>query len=142
MPALEARVATDRADRYLAQLCRHADHMSERPGHRPPTHRPGGDRPQVRQVERTETDAVVTLDLGRFTARATPDALLLRAEADSEEALQRIQTLLATRLEKIGRRDRMTVTWERTDTAAPAAPAEAGPRPIVSTADRVQPPPG
>jgi hypothetical protein len=82
---------------------------------------------------------VVTLDLGRFTARATPDALLLRAEADSEEALQRIQTLLATRLEKIGRRDRMTVTWERTDTAAPA---EAGPRPIVSTADRVQPPPG
>jgi len=51
--------------------------------------------------------------LGQWTGRATPDTLTLRAEATDEKNLQRIQDLLAGRLEKIGRRDHLTVTWQR-----------------------------
>jgi hypothetical protein len=43
---------------------------------------------------------------------AAPGTLTLRAEADSEENLLRIQDLLTARLQKIGRRDRLTVTWQ------------------------------
>jgi hypothetical protein len=55
------------------------------------------------------------LTWGQWTLQATPDALTLHAEAANEEDLQRIQDLLAARLEKIGRRDHLTVTWQRPD---------------------------
>jgi hypothetical protein len=49
---------------------------------------------------------------------AAAGTLTLRAEADSEENLRRIQDLLTARLEKIGRRDHLTVNWQ-----PPAPPA-------------------
>lgn len=47
--------------------------------------------------------------------RATPDALVLRVEAANEDDLQRMQDLIAMRVEKIGRRDRLTVPWQRSE---------------------------
>jgi hypothetical protein len=43
---------------------------------------------------------------------AAPGTLTLRAEASSTENLRKIQELLTARLEKMGRRDHLTVTWQ------------------------------
>lgn len=115
MPTAEARIETERASRYLVQLCKHTSQMS-RYLHPRPRARGGGDThapPEVQHVECSDTHGIVRLNLGQWTGRATPDALTLRAEATDEKDLQRIQDLLAGRLEKIGRRDHLTVTWQR-----------------------------
>jgi hypothetical protein len=44
--------------------------------------------------------------------------LRLRAEAADEASLQKIQDMLITRLEKFGRRERLTVTWQPSGTPA------------------------
>jgi hypothetical protein len=111
----EARVETERASRYLVQLCGHAQQMGRRPHHRPRVHG-GGDThrpPEVHDVEWSDTHGTVRLSLGQWTMRATPEVLVLRAEALDEEDLQRMQDLIAARLEKIGRRDHLTVAWQR-----------------------------
>lgn len=85
MPTADGVVATPRARRYLAQLCRHADRVHARPSHRP-LH--GADAPHVRHVEWTDTDGLVRLDAGVCTLRATPDALLLHLDAADDDALR------------------------------------------------------
>ena len=67
-------------------------------------------------MERSGTEATVSLDRGQWTMRALPGRLAVRAEAADEEDLRRIQDLLTTRLERFGRREHLTVTW-RTATA-------------------------
>lgn len=64
-------------------------------------------------VEWDDTHGIVTLNCGQWTLDATSDTLTLRAEASEYEDLQRIQDLLAARVEKIGRRDGLTVAWKR-----------------------------
>ncbi|MCA1706593.1 MAG: DUF2218 domain-containing protein [Actinobacteria bacterium] len=120
MLSAEAHVETERASRYLIQLCRHARQMGQHRPHRPRTH-DGTDTqtpPEVRHVEWSDTYGIVSLSVGRLTMQATPDTLTLHAEATTEEKLQRIQDLLARRLETIGRRDHLTVNWERLEPAA------------------------
>ncbi|MGW4108252.1 DUF2218 domain-containing protein [Streptomyces sp. NPDC004976] len=115
MLTAEARVETERASRYLGQLCRHAQQMGRHPYYRQgtrggtDTHRP----PAVHHVEWTDTDGTVRLSLGRWTLRATPGALVMRVEAATEEDLQRMRDLIAGRVEKIGRRDHLTVAWRQ-----------------------------
>jgi hypothetical protein len=84
--------------------------------HRPLARGRDGGPPEVRHVARAGTEATIRLDRGRWTVRALPDRLAVRAEAADEEDLRRIQDLLATRLEKFGQREHLTVTW-RTATA-------------------------
>jgi hypothetical protein len=50
--------------------------------------------------------------------RASPGLLALRAEATDEESLRRIQGLLAARLQKLGWREGLTVTWRPGPAAA------------------------
>ena len=114
MPASQARVRTDRAGRYLAQLCNHGGQMSRLALHRPRSHGDGGRPPAVRYAEASDTDGVIDFGGGRCTLHATYDALTLTAEADDLENLRRIQEGIARRLERIGRRDRLAVTWSRT----------------------------
>jgi uncharacterized protein len=136
MPAAEAHIATDHAARYLDRLCGHAAKMSQA-GHRP-RHRQAGrgdGPPEVRRVERGETEATVTLDRGQWTMRARPGLLTVRAEAADPENLRRIQDLLTTRLENFGRREHLTVTW-RTATAEARTTA----RPEDHQAERARPP--
>jgi hypothetical protein len=112
MLTAEARVETDRPSRYLAQLCRHASQMGRHLRHRPHAHADGGAPPEVRHVEWSDTDGIVDFEWGRCVMRATPDTLILRAEAADEESLRRIQDLITGRLGKIGRRDRLQATWQ------------------------------
>lgn len=126
MLSAEAHVETERASRYLIQLCRHARQMGQHRPDRPHTH-DGTDTqtpPEVRHVECSDTYGIVSLSVGQWTMQATPDTLTLHAKATIEENLQRIQDLLARRLETIGRRDHLTVNWERLEPAAVHEPGE------------------
>ncbi|QKG23250.1 cytochrome P450 [Actinomadura verrucosospora] len=113
MPASEARVPTDRADRYLKQLCKHADQVSALA----PRH--GHDL-----VRRTE--GVIEFDGGRCTLRADGEALTLRAEAADRPSLDRLQDAIAGRLRRIGRRDALAVTWTPAGTGPDGAAAIVG----------------
>ena len=127
MPAAEADIRTSHAARYLARLCGHAAKMGQaghRLSHRPHADDRDGGPPEVRRVERSGTEATVSLDRGQWTMRALPGRLAIRAEAADQEDLRRIQDLLATRLEKFGHREHLTVTWQ---TATAEARITAGP---------------
>jgi hypothetical protein len=107
----EARIATGRAGRYLAQLCGHAGQMS-RMKHLPFRH--GGDAampPQVRHAEYADDRGVIDFGSGRCELLATPEALMLRVGAEDAEHLARLKEGMAARVEKIGRRDGLTVIW-------------------------------
>jgi hypothetical protein len=104
------RADTTRADRYLGQLCDHLDHMRRTAS---PDHQPGGraGAPDVRRVERTESSGVIVFDWGTCTLRASADRLTVQVEAVDDAALTRAQTLIGHRIEVIGRRENLIVTW-------------------------------
>ncbi|WP_194918703.1 DUF2218 domain-containing protein [Catenulispora rubra] len=112
MPASQAHVRTDRARRYLAQLCDHGSRLGRLAGHRPRSHGAGTAPPAARS-EHSDTDGVIDFGWGRCTLHAAGQALILTAEADDEQSLQRLQEGVAYRLERIGRRDQLTVTWQQ-----------------------------
>ena len=117
MLTAEADIQTEHAARYLERVCGHAGKMGttrHRLGHRPPSHGPGDGPPEVRDVECSGTAGAVSLDCGRWTMRALPGLLAVRAEAADEDSLQRIQDLLTARLQKFGRREHLTVNWQDT----------------------------
>ncbi|WP_263655045.1 DUF2218 domain-containing protein [Nonomuraea aurantiaca] len=129
MQSAEAHITTDRASRYLVQLCRHAGQM----GHGLPADRghgphPGGDRPKDVQTEWSATEGTISLDWGICTLRATPEGLTLRVEAVDEDRLQRIQAILTRNLTRMGRRDALTVDWRRPDGTTAPVPATTPPR--------------
>ena len=112
MPASQAHIPTHRASRYLAQLCKHSGQMSRIAFHQRPGHGTSGAPPVPRHVDWSDTDGVIDFGWGRCTLHANDRHLTLLAEADGEQQLQRIQDGIARRLERIGRRDRLTVTWQ------------------------------
>jgi hypothetical protein len=104
MPTAQTRIPTDRGGRYLAQLCHHLEQLR---GH---TRHDGGP-PQIRHVEWTDDHGVVDFPSGRCTLRATADTLTVSLTADDSNQLQQLQELLSARLNTIGRRDTLVVTW-------------------------------
>jgi hypothetical protein len=127
MPIAEALVETDRASRYLVQLCQHANQMGQ---HHWPRARGGGHvPPTVEHVESSDTHGVISFGEGRCVLQAAAGVLTLRAEAADKDSLRKLQDRIAHRLETMGRRDQLTVTWHSSDVAA-AAPGGA-----TSTAD-------
>ncbi|MEV6157105.1 DUF2218 domain-containing protein [Nonomuraea sp. NPDC052129] len=131
MQRVEAHITTDRASRYLVQLCRHADQMSRGlptgPGHGPGPHM-GGERPKSVKADWSETDGTINLDWGTCTLRATPEGLTVRVEAVDEDRLQRVQALLTRNITRMGRRDHLSVDWRRPDGTTSPVPATAPPR--------------
>ena len=113
MLTAEAQVETERPGRYLVQLCRHASQMGQHLRQRPRTHDGGDAPPEVQHVEWSDTYGIVRLSWGQWTMQTTPDTLTLRAEANDEENLRRIQDLVAARLEIFGRREHLKVNWQR-----------------------------
>lgn len=99
MLVAEGRVETERASRYLVQLCRHV-HLAAQ-------HNPG----MQAQVDWSVDRGMISFGWGRCTLRADPGALALRAEAPDEERLHQLQQRVTDRLEQVGRHDRLTVTW-------------------------------
>lgn len=95
MPSSAARVDTDRAARYIAQLCKHFAHKVD--------------------AEWTDDQGVANFGWGTCTLVATPGALLLRAEAPDEEALGRVEYVVRDHTERFGARDGLAVLWTRGD---------------------------
>ena len=140
MPASQAHVPTDRAARYLVQLRSHTTLMSHgllklHGLHRPRAHSGGGGGgdgngggvpPEITGVEGDENLAVISFARGRCVLQATDEALVLRAEAENPQALQDIQDGVTRRLEKIGRRDRLSVAWSGTTTVQEEQDGPAG----------------
>jgi len=111
MPTAEARVETARAERYLAQLCDHLGHMRHG-GLATHHHATGhGGPPDVQRVEHAGDRAVIVFNWGQCTLHASANALIIRAEATDDAALTRAQALIGRRIETIGRREHLTVTW-------------------------------
>jgi hypothetical protein len=127
MPAAEARIATPNAGRYLARLGQHVGKMGSRLRHQPRSHTGGGAPPAIQRAQWSDTDATLALDWGQCTLHAEPGVLTLRAEADSEGNLTRIQDLIAGRLQKFGRREHLTVTWRPTHAFDGTPDSAAGP---------------
>ena len=95
----EASVTTDRASRYLGQLCQHLEAIAQA-------------HPQMPvRVEWSDDTGLITLGAARCRLHAGADALTMRAEAPDEQSLHQIEGRLTDRLEQIGRRDQLTVTW-------------------------------
>jgi hypothetical protein len=75
------------------------------------------------QAEWSETRGIVDFGWGQCTLQATAGMLTLRAEAADEESLQLVQDIVARDIERFGKRDHLTVTWQRP--GAPTAPSAA-----------------
>jgi hypothetical protein len=119
MPIVDAEVPTDRASRYLVQLCKHFSNKGRHLGHRPRLHGPG-DAPPVTeaeaarmQVEWTDRDGYVDFGFGLVTLQAIPTALILRAQAPDQMGLQRVVDVVDAHLGRYSRRDPLTVRWQR-----------------------------
>jgi hypothetical protein len=131
MPVSYAHVPTIRAGRYLAQLCSHGRLMSRLAHRRPSGHGQGGQggqghgdghadgrgsdgAPPVATASSAGTEGIIDFGWGRCTLRATVGGLTLCAEAGDPERLQQIQDGVSARLQRIGRRDQLTVSWTET----------------------------
>jgi hypothetical protein len=112
----EGRVLTRRADRYLDQLCRHLGQMRHM-RHRMMDRHAG--MPEVRGVEHAGSRGEIRFADGAWTLTATPEALLLRVDAVDEQALRQLRDGITARVEKIGRRDRLTVAWQSGEAEVP-----------------------
>lgn len=99
MLTAQASVATARSRRYLVQLCRDLNVVAR--GH-----------PHLQaQVEWSDDRGVINFGWGRCTLRADPSALTLRVVAPDRDRLHLLERRVADRLEHVGRRDHLTVTW-------------------------------
>lgn len=109
MPTAEAHVPTERASRYLQQLCSHASRMRHGHGrnHAGPS--------TGTTSEATSARSDVTGRIARGTAicdlTATPTGLSLRASVDDEEQLKGLQEAVTRTVERVGRRDGLRVVW-------------------------------
>ena len=99
--------------------------------YRPRAHAGDDGPPVVEQADWSDTRGTIRFKWGQCTVEAVDGTLVLRAEAADDEGLRRIQDGIARRLETIGRRDHLVVTWRRTssgeaeasDPVRPAKPA-------------------
>jgi len=113
MLTAEAHVQTEYPGRYLARLRGHVGKMDPHLRHRVRRHRNGGSPPEIRHTEWSATGGTVTLNWGQWTVQTTTDTIRLRAEAADGENLRRIQDMLTTRLENLGRREHLKITWQQ-----------------------------
>jgi hypothetical protein len=131
MLTAEASVETERPSRYLGQLCRHFNQKGRHLLGGLRAHLSGDAQPRADlrarietirnsriDVEWSETHGIVSFGWGQCTMQAGSDTLTLRAQAADEENLLRVQDLVAGHLARFGRRDHLTVNWQR-----PSAPS-------------------
>ena len=89
----EARVSTTRASRYLGQLCKHFEHRI----------------PATYSTEHGRLE----FEVGVCHLDAADDVLILRAEAEDEERLGRLENVVGRHLERFAFRDRPEIRWTR-----------------------------
>jgi hypothetical protein len=84
-------VATGRPSPYLLQLAKHFRHKLD--------------------VEFDERSATIPFAFGRCELSAQDGVLVLEAIAPSAGELERVQEVIASHLERFGRRDELSVSW-------------------------------
>jgi hypothetical protein len=87
----ETLVATTKPSAYLKQLCRHF-------GHKVP-------------VTFDDDHGRIEFDFGTCELSRQQDALLLGAWAPTSDELERVEQVIASHLERFGRRDELQVIW-------------------------------
>ena len=92
MPVSETLVATSKPSAYLKQLCRHFGHRLE--------------------VSFDDDTGRIAFPDGLVELERTDDGLLLRARAQSDEELVRIEGVVGSHLARFGRRDELQVAWD------------------------------
>lgn len=133
MPTAETRIDTERAGRYLAQLCRHAAAMAETGGHAGAGHAgaghaaaagSGGERDGGHvtvSAQWSDARGVITFaPHGHCTIEAGESALVVRVEAVDDDKLARIQQIIGADLDRFGRRDGLVVSWSSAEGAGAA----------------------
>jgi hypothetical protein len=93
MPASHATVATDRAARYLKQLCSHFD----------------------RKADSTYDDSTghTVFAFGECRMVAQPEALVIDVQAPDEAQLAKVEYVVGDHLERFAKRDGLTAHWQR-----------------------------
>jgi len=109
VPIANTEVSTQRAGRYLVQLCEHLNQLSHHARHGAMAD--SGGPPQVRRAEWTDERGVIEFFTGQCTLDANDGTLAITLAADDADELRRMQELFTTRLETIGMRDSLTVAW-------------------------------
>jgi uncharacterized protein len=97
MPVIEGYADTVRAARYVERLGGHFGHQ------------PGG----MKVLSKAPGERVVDLGGATWTLRAEETRLELRVEADDPGVLRRFSARVTERIEKLGRRDNLTVHWQQ-----------------------------
>ena len=87
-----ATVPTDKPVAYMRQLCKHF-------GHRVPS-------------SYDDTSGKIEFDAGDCNLTAGTDELTLEVSAGEAAQIQRLQEVVGSHLERFGRRDQLTVTWQ------------------------------
>jgi hypothetical protein len=114
MPTAEAHIDTDRPERYLEQICRHAaamgggDHLAQ-------MHQGGHPEREGLDVHAEWSDArgaITFAPWGTCVLEAGGSVLTLQIDATDDASLRRIQDILAADLDRFGRRDGLVVTWQ------------------------------
>ena len=91
MPHSEARIALDQPARYLGQLCKHFAHKLP--------------------VTLEEARGSIAFPMGTCRLEAAEGLLLLRAEADGAEALERLQEVVGRHLLRFAFRAPPAIDW-------------------------------
>lgn len=91
MFAAEARVNSDKASRYLVQLCKHFAHKTP--------------------AEYDDLQGRIDFQPGSCLLRATPSALVVTCEASTLPDLDRVKTTIEDHIVRFGWRDNIAVEW-------------------------------
>ncbi|GAA4568983.1 hypothetical protein GCM10023176_24540 [Micromonospora coerulea] len=120
MPIAQAEIQTERASRYLVQFCKHAAAMDGGGHlHRIHLHEPLTRREVQVAAEWSDTTGTVTFTpWGRATLTADVGILTVRVDAADDDGLAQIRDVITRDLERFSRRDPLTVTWQRLETAS------------------------
>jgi hypothetical protein len=133
MPTAEATLQTPHARRYVTQFVKHATAMAG--AHRHAMRRHGNNPLATGEVtlhlQRTDDRVTATFDpWGSCTLQAEPDRLTLRIDAADEHNLQRIQQIITRDIEGFGRREQLTLKWQRREPTPDPAPGTPPPTTI------------
>ena len=92
MFVVEARVETEHASKYIAQLCKHFRHKVP--------------------AEYDEISGEVDFQPGRCELKAEAGALFMRCETDDEENVGRLKFILEDHLKRFAWREKPEITWK------------------------------